>query len=182
MSQEPSLIAHLERHLGRMSGGYTAGTIQVGSFRDIPQPGVTTLVTLGLSKHILRTPRGKNLRQELVTTAATKHDADRLGGFLSSLAESLARSHRAVLRGELLGPSESIAGTNMRSAYATVPSLFPEEFGQLDGTDPDTVFAWIIPVTDDEATFVRGHGWSRFETALEAREPDLFNLERASVV
>jgi succinate dehydrogenase flavin-adding protein (antitoxin of CptAB toxin-antitoxin module) len=39
-----------------------------------------------------------------------------------------------------------------------------------------------VPISTEEADIVRTHGWSEFEDLLEAQDPDLFDLNRPSVV
>jgi hypothetical protein len=42
------------------------------------------------------------------------------------------------------------------------------------------VFAWLVPITANEASFVRSRGWSAFEKKLEEHDPDLLDMPRPS--
>jgi hypothetical protein len=53
--------------------------------------------------------------------------------------------------------------------------------GSFDDSDPQTLFALLIPVTHDEIHFIWDHGWSAFEDRLVEQDPDVWDLERASI-
>lgn len=72
------LIEHLESFLGLITGGSrgddaTPEGVQVAWFGpDVPFGGVTTLVTVGLSRRHLGLPNGWALHQELVMHVTTR--------------------------------------------------------------------------------------------------------------
>ncbi len=63
-----------------------------------------------------------------------------------------------------------------------MPVLHDERLRTFNGTEPPTVFAWIVPIHEEEAHYVRERGWEAFEERLEAADPDLCDLEREPVV
>jgi len=44
------------------------------------------------------------------------------------------------------------------------------------------IIAWLVPITDQEASFVNDRGWNEFERELEKHDPDLIDFLRASIV
>ena len=148
-------------------------------FADQPADGVSTLATLGLSRHVLQLPRERQVRQELLIAAESDADLDVVAAALLTLSESLVREHRALLRGEVLKLAKPIGG--MAAVYATIPTAFPDALATFGGSDPQTVVVWLIPVRDSEAAFVGLRGWSAFEDALESSDVDLFDFEREPI-
>jgi hypothetical protein len=182
----PPLIAHLERHLGPIVRGAEDARLPgvwVVVFSDRPAPGATTYATLGLSHHLLTGVAGRQYRLELLGCSRAEFDALAPEGALLTVAEEMLARHAPLLRGQVVGPAGSIVpGSTLRAFYCTVPVYFPDALAQCPATEPPTVFAWLIPITADEAEFVAVHGWDAFEDLLEACEPDLLDLRRASVV
>jgi hypothetical protein len=46
------------------------------------------------------------------------------------------------------------------------------------GSQPPTVFVWLIPQPADEAEYVKQVGWERYEDRLEAEGVDFWSLDR----
>ena len=99
------LPEHYERHLGTIDRGWSDKSqthgVRVVSFRDQPESGITTFATLGLGRHILGQPSGRQIRQELLISARDNHSADMLARLLMSVAEHILAEHKALLRGEV---------------------------------------------------------------------------------
>jgi hypothetical protein len=59
------------------------------------------------------------------------------------------------------------------------PVYFPEEFWQVSAENVgDVVFAWLIPLLDDEVLCLVNHGVSVLESRLELEDPDLVDYTR----
>lgn len=182
-----SIVEHLEAHLGTIAGGWSrkseTQSLQVVRFADRPDPSVSTFATLGLSRHVLAMPREREVRQELLFAAHDRYPADRIASFLLSFAEYVGDRHRALLRGDVVGPADPlIPGVAATAVYASLPVVYPDGLATFRGSEPPTVLVWLIPLLPDEAPWVKAHGWSAFEDRLEAAEPDLFDLDRPPVV
>jgi hypothetical protein len=181
------LVGHVESILGRIDAGWSdeeseSGIVVVRA-RDQPDKGASTYVTLGLSRHVLAMGAGHEVRQELVFAADHRVEGGHIAAFLQSFAEFVVGEHRALLRGEVIGPSEPVLpGTRLNAVYAAMPVLHDERLRILEGTQPPTVFVWVVPLHEEEAGFVREHGWEAFEDRLEAAEVELCDLDRESVV
>jgi hypothetical protein len=178
-----SVVEHLERYLGPIAEGWSLRDsdtgIQVVRFADKPDPGVATLTTLGLSRHTLDMPRDRTVRQELLMVIGSEADATAAAAALLSLAVPLAATHRALLRGEVVGPGNPVIEESpMNAWYVTRPTIFPDGLATYVGSEPPTVVVWMIPIYPEEAAYARAKGWSAFEDRFEALQPDLFNLQR----
>lgn len=178
---------HLERHLGAIVRGWgpsgELGSVQVCLFEDRPVPGTVTYATLGLSRHVLEMPRGREVRQELLLSVAVDFADDDLAKLLAYVADGLVREHRALLRGQVLPLDHPVARVSRcDSLYVALPVVFPEGLATCSDTQPPTVFAWLIPIHSAEASLVSRLGWNEFEDRLESADPDLFDLERSPVV
>ncbi len=181
-----SIDRHLERYLGPIARGWsTSGDmtgVQVCLFEERPAPGVVTYATLGLSRHLLDMPRGRQVRHELLLSASVSFAHEDLAKLLLYLAEGLLREHKALLRGQVLPLGHPVApASGCDSIYVARPVVFPEGLATCVDTQPPTVFPWLVPVHAAEATLVSRLGWNEFEDRLERVDPDLFNLGRPPV-
>jgi hypothetical protein len=183
-----SIDQHLERHLGPIARGWAGYEgelvgMQVCLFEERPIPATVTYATLGLSRHILAMPRGREVRQELLLTVRRGFADQNIAKLLAHVAEGLLRKHRALLRGQVLPLGHPIArGSRCNSLYVALPVVFPDPLATCADTQPPTVFAWLLPAHAQEAELVARLGWNEFEDRLEAADPDLFDLERPPVV
>jgi hypothetical protein len=182
------LIAHLESFLGPILVGSqgdesTPAGIQVVWFGpDRPFAGVTTAATLGLSHRRLSQPSGRNLRQELMLHLPTTDQPPNAAGVLLQVAAELLDGHRGLLRGEIIGPRGPLfAATQMTALYATAPVYLPDEFAVCPTGAGTVVLTWLVPVTGEEADYLRTHGWHALEQAFLAENPDLTSLTRPSI-
>jgi hypothetical protein len=182
-----SINQHLERYLGLIARGWApAGAltgIQICLFENRPIPDVVTYSTLGLSRHVLGMPRGREVRQELLLSVAASFVDDDLSKLLAHVAEEVLRGHQALLRGQVLSLGHPVSsGSNCSSLYVGLPVVFPEEFATCADTQPSTVFAWLLPIHPTEAALLRQLGWSEFENRLERADLDVFDLQRTSII
>lgn len=178
------LVSHLESFLGRMSGGSqgdssTPPGVQVAWFGpDSPAPGVTTLVTLGLSHHHLG-----GLHQELLMHLRTDTLPGNAAGVLFQVAgELLARGH-GLRRGEVLGPRGRLfpAG-DMTALIAERPVCLPDEFAVCQTSAAKVVLTWLVPITTEEAQLAAAQGWPALQEAFIVHDPDLADITRPVVV
>jgi hypothetical protein len=182
----PPLIAHVEQHLGRIArGSRCAGHqgVQAALIEDCPAAGATAYVTLGLSDHILHAPSGRQYRQELLGASYARYADLRPEANLLTVAHDLLGEHRALLRGEVVGPrGPLVSGSPLEAYYCSLPVYFPDALATFGGSVPATVFIWLVPISHAEAHYVWEHGWEKFEDLLVERDPDLLDLMRPSLV
>jgi hypothetical protein len=183
------LVGHLEGQLGPIDGGWSETAsgkqllFKVLRFVDVPMPGGTTFATLRVSDVEVSLPSGKGVRQELLFCCRGAGQGKPIPGLLHVVGEDLLRAGRALARGDVIGPAGPLfPGSNLTALYSSIPVVFPEQFHVWTGSSPATVFVWLIPITSSEAKLVHDQGWSMFEDLLEAKDPDLFDLNRMSLV
>jgi len=182
-----TLPEHIATFLGRGEDAWSLETdshsLQVVKTSNQPAPGVASYATLGMSDIVLTMPGYRSVRQELVFAAYERFAAPDVASFLLTFGTSVLSLGEALLRGDMIGPQNPlIPGVEANSVYCTAPVPFDERLATYDGSAPLTVFVWALPITGDEAEFVMRNGWSRFEELLESREPDLWDLNRPSIV
>jgi hypothetical protein len=183
-----SLPAHYEKCLGPITRGWSDDKeghgIQVVSFREQPQAGIATFATLGLSRYSLKQKQdGKKIRQELLVSSSDVLPPDAVAAFLLSVAEHALRQERALLRGEVIGPhSPVIPSSTLTAVFVTNPSPLNRALIDFASDPPPTVFAYLIPITANEASLVQEKGWQWFEEELEEQDPDIWDLNRIEEV
>lgn len=110
-----------------------------------------------------------------------KHLEDHLG--LIDLGTEALEQNRACSLGDVIGPRGPLrAGATVSALYTAQPDYSPDSFGVCETTPEPVVFAWMVPITDAEAAFVRAQGRDAFEDALFAADPDLLDFSRLSIV
>lgn len=179
------LVEHIEKHLGKISISWITedisvpGKIQIIKFMETPAKGITTFITLGLSKHLLQMPSGKKCRQELVICANSNSNAEDLISILLMLGYRTSVSHKAILRGgiEYIGRSLT-ENPEMSYLYACVPFVFPESFDLLSTATYSIMFPLLIPIYDKEAEIIGKNKKGYFEKILDEQETDLFDIKR----
>jgi hypothetical protein len=179
-----SLINHVEYFLGAIDDAWQSESgIKVAHFRDKPVDGVATYVTLGLSHHVLPMHGERTVREELVFSAYEKYPRAQIASFLLTFCDFVLSKHKALLRSNVIGPSDPIMpDVSLNAIYAAIPVVFDEGFATYSDTSPPTIFVWLIPLHGTEAKFVKKNGWSQFEDILEAKDPDLWDLNRDPVL
>jgi Suppressor of fused protein (SUFU) len=182
-----SLPEHLEHHLGKIVRGWSDETkahgIQVVAFDDQPEIGIRTFSTLGLSRNIVNLTKDKQVRQELVVSVNHGSSSDAVAGLVLSLAEHILRRGKALLRGEVIGPGSAVIDrSTLTSIYVTNPSPFDDSLTKFVSESPATVFAYLIPINEAEASLVSKRGWRWFEEQLERQDPDIWDLARSDTI
>jgi hypothetical protein len=177
------IVQHLEGHLGKVARGWgDAGKIQVVQFPDQPQKGVVTYATLGLSSTPLPMNQGRVVRQELLVSVNSSFESKSVASFLLTFAEYVRAQNRALLRGDVVGPSGPlIPGVRASAVYASLPVFFEDDFATYRESSPPTVLVWLIPLLPEDAEFVNTHGWEAFEDKLESAAVDFWDLNRPPV-
>jgi Suppressor of fused protein (SUFU) len=187
---EPAVFEHLEAHLGELEDAERAvleqaeEVIKIAHFAGQPVVEADTWATLGLSRIELEQPSCR-IRQELVFTCYREFKDWRPADILHVVASDVGLNAKALLRGDVLGPAGPLfdQASALEALYCAAPAAyFPDDFAEFGGTRPTTAFVWLVPLTVNEARFVREHGWSRFEDLLKDVDPDLLDLLRSSAV
>lgn len=184
------LVRHLETHLGQISGGWkdsdgTDWPFYVVRFLGGPISDTVTYSTLGLSDVPLPSPvSDKQVTHELIFMTRLLTSDRNVPAILHELGVEAISRQRPYLAHEVIGPRGTlIEGTKMEALYVTVPVYLPDSFAVCQSPEgASRVFAWLVPITRDEAAFIRTKGWKEFEELLCSTDPDLLDLNRSSVV
>jgi YD repeat-containing protein len=182
------IISHLESHLGPIQEAWRpslqGSPVQAVRFKDQPMSSVDTFATLGLSQSVFTISKGRQVRQELILPVFAHYPKNQIASFLTTFGEFLIGNGRALLRGDVVGPSDSlIPGVRASAIYSSIPVLFDESLATYQESDPATVIVWLVPLVGSEPEFIRRVGWERFEDELERRGDTTFwDLDRDPVV
>ena len=182
-------IDHLEHYLGPVWRRFSPvrpedeRLFQVLSFPGAPFPDSVTITTAGLSGHVLPQPRKRSVRQELVACTRQEAAAD-LAAVVDLIGREVLASHRALLRGQVLGPAGPLVeGATVSAMVCATPWYWPEGFERFEAVKSAAVLlVWLVPVTAPEAELIRRQGVDTFEEIVSRADPDLLDLGRASIV
>lgn len=185
------LVEHIERFLGRIEAGWTedadGNTMPFQLVRSVPPAPANTsaFTTLGLARHaLISRASAKCIHFELMLLAQ-RGDPNEPGmpSLLHQVASESIRTGYAVLRGEVLGPRGALVPSSaLEALYVAAPAYLPDEFAVHQAPGQTTVFAWLVPITASEVTFVREQGWDAFESLLVEQNPDLCDWNRPAIV
>ena len=184
----PGLADHLESYLGQIAGASKGDTATPTALHvvwfgpDVPFEGAFTISTLGLSNRHLTQPSGTGLHREILMHFQTSKRPPNASSLLFQIAGELIDRSSGLLRGEVIGPRGRLFGTGALTAlYSAAPVYLPDGFAVCTEENRKIVLTWLVPITDNEADFVRTHGWSAFENALVKENPDLTDMDRDSI-
>jgi suppressor of fused protein SUFU len=181
-----NVVEHLESFCGPIVEGWQTDPdgkkmpFQIVRLERGPIEGTVTFSTLGLAFHQLSSASSSKLiRHELVMLARSNAIPDNLPVVLQQVAAEAVSRGNAYLRGEVIGPRGRLfPGSDFTALYVAIPVYFPDEFAAVD----QVAFAWLIPITTEEAGFVAVNGWPKFEDLLLREDPDLLDMKRRSAV
>lgn len=177
-----TILDHLENHLGPIEGGWSkapAGqqtSVTVVRLGGGQLKGCRVFATVGLSNHTLASRvSSKLIRQELVFIAKGEFGDRNIPGLLDQAAVEAIETHKAYLRGDILGPRGPLFNEGaMEALYVGIPVYLADSFASFRRDDGDTtVLAWLVPIAAGEARFVATAGWEAFEDELVKLDPDL---------
>ena len=174
-----SLIGHIERNLGTIIGSWKLPEedgLQVLKFQHRPFEGVDTYCSLGMSNNVLTLNNGRDIRQEFIFSVdSKKYKEEEVASFLLTCCQGIKRSGVGVLRGELIGPGESvIPDVKSNSLYCSIPVFFQDSFNVYHSDSDSVVFVWLLPLTNSDFNYVNNSGWNDFEDKLEEVDLDMF--------
>jgi hypothetical protein len=184
-----SLIAHYEKYLGTIQGGWSRFDerrlpFQIVECRSERLRGISSFATLGFSKYALAMgSSGRTIRSELMMVAHTSFGSKNIPALMEQVGSEAIESGSAYLYGDVIGPrGQLFEDKAFEALYVTTPVCMPDRFAVLECQEGnDIVIAWLIPITHSEAHFVFKNGPDAFEDLLERSDPDLFDFNRASV-
>lgn len=181
------LRAHIDGHLGTTPSGLVIEErlgIRVATFDDMPSPGLVTSVTIGVSGHELKqVVSQRTLRQELMTCVDRKYGDLPWHEVLLSVAKDVVTHHAALMLGEVLGPGGLLFPETQKCTATALlcapPAFFDDDFSEIELDDRTSmVIVELMPITSEEASWVKRHGWSAFFDRVNSGKIDIMNLSR----
>ncbi|MCA9640690.1 MAG: suppressor of fused domain protein [Polyangiaceae bacterium] len=178
------ILTHIERHLGvaarycKKEYAPTGDCIFYMTFHGTPVPEASTLVTFGLSRHLLEQPKSPAIRQELMLSCLTSQLDDSLLTVLSTLTEEVLERHIAMARNDVVGSRGPIAHhASVQGFLVQSPWCWDIEF---ERAPHNVAFPMLLPITPVEERFIRTHGSKQFLEALTDQDIDYLDLRRES--
>ena len=183
-SQGVALKSHIDKFCGEKPDAIfheELTGITVARFNNIPDDGLTTYISIGLSGHILSQQSGQKIRQELLVTVDNEFSELPIEDVIFVVAKSTIEKHFALMRGEVIDSGgllfPEISGVRLTSILCSYPAFFSDDFSFFENEET-TVFVELIPITTDEAEFVHKEGWSKLFDNIDEGVIDILNLRR----
>lgn len=183
----PPVIEYFERCFGREfdhGADFDDGLVGL-SFEDQPQPGYSSFVTAGISKHRLPQVDGDPLHIELVFACRSKQvESANPFSILANMADMVLERHSVPPESTVIGPVGRFADEYpMEALWLTPPTRF-QRLVENDFTYFKEAFVpiWCVPITPLEAKYIRSHGAESFERRIEAVGADMLDLQRPELV
>ena len=152
-------------------------------FTNIPDRGLTTVITIGLSDHVLtQSKSGRGVRQELLVCVRSEFVFLPWHEILFGVAARLMRSGAALLRGDVIGPAGLLFPESKEchstALLASVPAFFDGGFLEIVSTEPVSVMVELLPITTEEAESIDKCGWWEFCAKIDNGDVDILDLRR----
>ena len=185
------MIRQLEATLGAADAVWTLDPdghdvgFRIVRFPSSRVPGAMLFATEGLNVHLLAGDENLVVRQELLMAVdASQAEQTAAPSVLFAIGDSMVRAHRALKRGEALGPGLALmAETPMVGLFVEPPTFLPDaDHVQVASDGGNVSLVWLLPVTASELRLIETHGWQTFEDALVRSSVDVMNLRRSEVV
>jgi len=156
-------------------------SVDILSSEGSPRAGVTAYATVNLSNTVL-TDAPKDLRVELL--GACQSDVEGFPGLLSTCAFNVIE-HGALIAPGVIFP-DVVATYDLSATLKHILFVPPFFWGEAPATlkTPKRTVAWLLalPISDAELEHLTANGISSLMDTMEARRPDVFDLNRPSVV
>ena len=171
---------HIEYYLGEIARGIkscNSNGVNTAIFPDVPENGLTSYVTLGLSKYDLN----YKSKFELVFVCSNLEEEINIANMLIWMADLIIRKSRPVLCGEIVYLPQTISkNTKMNCLLIYTPFYFPEDFQVAKTQNGDVVLPLLIPIYIEEAKFIQEKGIESFEKFLLSNHTDnLWDMNRS---
>ncbi|MEZ5901355.1 MAG: suppressor of fused domain protein [Hyphomicrobiaceae bacterium] len=188
MRTQATLVEHLEGFVGPIQRGWNGQQVgerwpfQIVQLSGRTEGSATTLATLGLSSVPLRNS-GQSVRQELLLFLGASNFKN-APGIVQQVASEVVDSGTALSVGQVLGPRGILFEGSTVSAFLALDadSLIPGVGLFRNKKLGEVKFIGLLPITSEEANYVKRAGPAAFMKEILIRKPDLFEFRRKSWV
>jgi antitoxin YqcF len=160
-----------------------ASYIPILSCPDSPYEKFISYSTVGLSDYPMYQHDVEfHARIELV--GACNHSVSWFPNLLAFCAFHIMHSGWLCRPGAVLLDAniDCIEQSIFRHVYFTAPFFWEETLKTVDFQDKKVAWLLAIPITEDEYEYCKAHGDIEFETLLESKNVDVFDLTRESSI
>ncbi len=156
-------------------------SVDILSCKDSPAPGVTAYATVNLSNTPL-TDTINDLRVELL--GACRSDVEDFPGVLSTCAFNIIENDAVIAPGVIFPDvlTTYVLSTTLKHIVFGPPFFWGESPETLHL--PNRTVAWLLalPISDAELEYLTTNGISSLMDIMEVKRPDVYDLNRPSVV
>lgn len=156
--------------------------IDILSTIDRPYEGITSYSTIGLSDYSIEyTVNDIPLRIEIVGATASVYNL--FPNVLATCAFCIINSNYLVSHGEVFQDIIKMYYPNSEMKHVLFVSPFLWE-GLKTLDFPNKKVAWLlaVPISENEYAYAQENGTNSLEELFEAKEIDIFDLERKSIL
>ncbi|MCJ8311613.1 MAG: suppressor of fused domain protein [Saccharospirillaceae bacterium] len=176
---------HLDKVLGvqenQTTHSFEDNDFWILEYENTPFDKVKSYISVGLGRHLLKQPSGKNIRQELMFTILKKFEHVSIEKSLASLSLDFIDRHIPIPDNQVIPWQGGVFEDYEYSAvYCTSARHMPEEFEIING-NPLLVFVWLIPIFPEEREYIQIFGWESFEELIDEQQPNFFDLDRPRI-
>lgn len=194
---EKAIHAYEQERIGRFARvtGYNSEdnrtVVLIASAPDAPQPGLTTVATVGLGQRDngLTGESGRPLRVELITSGRSEYEF--LAGGLANAGLNVATGQYQARPGLVFPNIFSEYDPRVTTPHGLLWYPFPwgDQFDGLELEGVSVEWLLIIPITQSEIQFIAdngpgftGAGVEKLIDAFEREETDIWDFTRQSAV
>lgn len=150
---------------------------------DRPQVGVTSYATVGLSEHpLIRDGQEFNVRVELLGACGSAYPG--FEKILATLGFCIINSKWFCAPGVIFPGVVDMYGlsSTMSDIYFANPFLWDDNFKSSSIEGRMTAWLLAMPISKQETEFAAKYGPAKLEELFSAKDIDIFDLNRPSVV
>lgn len=183
-----TLIENFEKVMGTIEEGWSNessfNSVQVVRTKHLYSNAVV-YSTLGLSRHKLGHPPSDIIYSlELSICLDAQSEGRWVPAILGEVAEKIAASHIAPVRGDVIDLGLNFVPAKTFSAfYVTAPLFLDDDHRTIKGENGGEIaIAWLMPISVKESTFITKAGWRAFEDLIDDKLDRTIDMSRHQFV
>jgi hypothetical protein len=173
MTLAEMVLSYIESFMGsdplvwRSPKDGTTVPFQVLGFTNSPSNGSYACVTFGLSAIAINSERSGSIRIELLICSQDDVARDSMVSLLIAVGRHLLDVGEVPNLPAVLPGEDAVFGNAaFQNLYLTRPISYPSAFYELTGTDPNTYFVAVLPISSRECRYIERTSPACFEAQL----------------